>query len=266
MPEGDTIFRAAARIRPLLAGKELEAATGHERWIDPGSFVGQKIDRVEARGKHLLIHFGDGRAIHSHLGMDGAWHVYREGEPWHKPERNAALVLRADGAVCVCFTPKTLQILSRDGLRRHEHLRLLGPDLLGPEFDAGEALRRLRMNDELPIGEAVMNQRLVAGIGNIYKSETLFLSKVDPFAPVSSLSDEQWLKLLALARKLMRRNLTTQTRTIRLGRDSGRMHVYGRPGSPCFTCGTIILVRRQGDQGRTTFWCPSCQPPAVSNS
>jgi endonuclease-8 len=154
-----------------------------------------------------------------------------------------------------------LQILSPDRLRRHEHLRLLGPDLLSPDFDAAEALRRLRMNNEFPIGEAVMNQRLVAGIGNIYKSETLFLSKVDPFASVGSLGDEAWLALLALARKLMRRNLATQTRKIRLAGDGGKMWAYGRPGKPCFKCGTIILIRRQGDQGRTTFWCPQCQPP-----
>src|SRR5690606_9162100 len=149
----------------------------------------------------------DGRAIHSHLGMTGSWHVYRPGEAWHKPEKYARLVLEVPGFVVICFTPMVLELCSPTALRRHQFINNLGPDLLAPEIDIPDMISRFRQHNNTPIGEAVMNQTVICGIGNIYKSELLFLSNINPFATVSSLTDETLYNFLELARDLMRQNL-----------------------------------------------------------
>jgi len=259
MPEGDTIYRTAVRLRAVLEGRRIETARGREAALAAESLSGTEVASIEARGKHLLIHLGDGRALHTHLGMHGAWHIYQPGEPWRKPERRAGIVLETGGTVAVCFNPKTLELLTPDRLRRHEHLRRLGPDLLARRFDAPEALRRFRVHNPTPIGEALMNQSIVCGIGNVYKSEILFLSRIDPFVPIASLPDEGILALMEKARDLMSRNLEGYPRRTRFSCDRSRHWVYGRSGKPCLVCGGTIRIRRQGDQGRTTFWCPTCQ-------
>ena len=161
MPEGDTIFRTATRLRPFLVGRTIEAARARDPLFPAGTLVGRAFLAVEARGKHLLMHLDDGRTIHSHLGMHGSWHWYPPGEPWQKDRRLAALVVEVPGSVCVCFSPKVLQLLSADQLRRHPHLSHLGPDLLAEQVDDAEVLRRFRVHDRTPIGEAVMNQSIV---------------------------------------------------------------------------------------------------------
>lgn len=195
------------------------------------------------------------------MGMTGSWHVYHPGQPWRKPERYAALVLAINRLEVVCFSPRLLELLTADQLRRHPHLQRLGPDLLDPQFDAAAAVARLRSRNGVPLGEAVMNQRLVAGIGNIYKSEVLFIMGFDPFSPVGCYSDEELAAMLSKARYLLRRNSGGPNRTTRFGSDAGRMWVYGRSGQPCPKCGATIRLRRQGEAGRTTCWCPECQPP-----
>lgn len=262
MPEGDTIFRSAVQLRRALAGQCINASTTWDRVRNSplAELAGRTIVAVEARGKHLLMHLDDGSAIHSHMGMTGSWHLYPQGEPWQKPARNAALVLSLESLSAVCFTPELLELLTADGLRRHEHLNSLGPDLLAGEFAMHAALGRFRMVDRLPLGEAVMNQRVVCGIGNVYKSEVLFLRRLDPFAPVAAFADEELSEMLAEARRHMLRNLDGRPRQTRVG-PGGRLWVYGRNGRPCYKCSAVIEIRRQGDAGRTTFWCPSCQPP-----
>jgi endonuclease-8 len=232
------------------------------RWLGPAaeSLVQHAIASIEARGKHLLIHLDNGHTVHSHLGMHGAWHVYATGEAWQKPERQAALVIEVPDAVCVCFNPKTLELLTAAQLRRHPHLSRLGPDLLAATIDEAEVLRRFRVHNAAPIGEAVMNQTIICGIGNVYKSEVLFLARINPFHAVADLSDEQILQIVTTASDWMRRNLTGSPRRTRFGLDGQRLWVYGRSGQPCFACGEPIQLRRQGDLGRTTFWCPHCQP------
>lgn len=259
MPEGDTIFRTAARLRPLLQGRAIVAARA--RWPDfpADSLVARVVTSVEARGKHLLIHTDDSRTIHSHLGMHGAWHVYRPDESWQKSERQAALVIETAEDVWVCFNPKLLDMLTATRLRRHPHLCRLGPDLLAEGLDEDEVLRRFRVHDPTPIGEAVMNQTIVCGIGNVYKSEVLFLTKVNPFVIVGKLSDERLVQIVYSAKKWMTENLGRSPRQTRFGLDGARLWVYGRSGKACFTCGQRIRLSRQGDLGRTTFWCPSCQ-------
>jgi endonuclease-8 len=276
MPEGDTLFRTAARLRPILQGRRIEAATAREPEFQARSLVNQVIEAVDARGKHLLIRLDDSRTIHSHLGMHGSWHVYGKGEPWRKNKRLAGLVIEVDenptdgestpenasprASVCVCFNPKTLELLSETQLRRHPHLSRLGPDLLGGELDMEEVVRRFRVHDQTPIGGAVMNQTIVCGIGNIYKSEVLFMTRINPFRPVAKLSDEDIARIVNSARKWLRFNAVGgYPRRTRSGLDGASLWVYGRGGRACFRCRTRIRVRRQGDLGRTTFWCPRCQ-------
>ena len=259
MPEGDTIYRTASRLRPLLEGRRISAAESRLAALAAATLVGQTVITVESRGKHLLIHFDDRRVLHSHLGMHGSWHVYRPGEPWHKPRAWAALVLETADAICACFRPQTLELLSDTGFRRHPYLHRLGPDLLGQQLDEATVLARFRVHNATPIGQAVMNQTIVCGIGNVYKSEVLFMTRVDPFAPVGRLGDETILQIVHRAAELLSRNLGGQRRRTRPSLDGQRLWVYGRNGQPCFSCGEPIRVRRQGDLGRTTYWCPKCQ-------
>jgi endonuclease-8 len=276
------------------------------------------IEAVEAHGKHLLIRFDDGRALHSHMRMTGSWHIYRPGEAWQKPERAARFVIETDDFVAVCFnapvvdlvktapplqpqTPPQIQNLpdaattsgietpsaqpkspdrpppidvplrSRMGrsLGHAADLERLGPDLLKEGFDKAEATRRLRARADTPIGEAVLDQSAIAGIGNIYKSETLFVCRVSPFAAVGSLPDETLDQVIEKARELMSQNLSPGPRTTRFRRGLGgpgrtsRYWVYKRSGDPCLVCGSTIRMRRQGLSARSTYFCPRCQgaPP-----
>jgi endonuclease VIII len=264
MPEGDTIFRAAVALRKVMDGRFVVAARG--RGV-PGAakLVGRQVSGIEARGKHLLMHFEDRSALHSHMGMTGSWHIYRLGETWQKPERRAGVVLElgvdrrsAAESVVVCFSPQVLELLSETALRRHVWLSKLGPDILSAAFDISDAVQRFRTRDTLSLGEALLNQAIVCGVGNVYKSEALFLTGRDPFAPVSSLTDEQLAELIRTSRDLMLRNLQSFPRTTRF--EAGeKQWVYGRKDQPCFKCGTPIAMRRQGDLGRSTYWCPGCQ-------
>jgi len=224
------------------------------------SLAGRRIDSVTARGKHLLIALDDGRVIHSHMGMTGSWHIYRPGEAWRKPATRAAMSIDCRDVCAVCFTPRLLEVLTASALRRHDYLNRLGPDLLAPAALESDVLPRFRRVNNLPIGEAVMNQTVVSGIGNVYKSEILFSLRLHPLTPVSALSDEIILRLVTDASRLMAQNLGGRPRTTRHALDGGRYHVYGRGGEACYRCGTAIVVTRQGDAGRTTYFCPVCQP------
>lgn len=264
MPEGDTIFRAADTLTRAIGGKivrrarsSLSALAGAE------SLAGHRIERVEASGKHLIIAFDDGRVIHSHMRMTGSWHIYRPGEAWLKPERMARIVLETDDFVAVCFNAPVVELL-RAGAGAsgapHPSVRHLGPDLLKDNFDGIEARRRLQALAPAPIGDAIMRQTAVAGIGNVYKSEVLFLCRVDPFLSVGALSDEALDRVIEKGRELMGQNLGGGPRTTRRALHGPRVWVYGRSGEPCLVCGTIIRMRRQGLAGRSTYWCPGCQP------
>jgi endonuclease-8 len=193
------------------------------------------------------------------MGMTGSWHIYRPGEPWQKPAHRAAVVIECSQACVVCFTPKLLELLSAAQLRRHDYLRRLGPDLLGWPPSDEDVVARFRQCNSLPIGEAVMNQTVVSGIGNVYKSEVLFHQHLHPQTPVRDLRDEQILALVAVSRELMQQNLSGRPRTTRHALDGGRFWVFSRSGKPCYACGTPIALIRQGDAGRTTYFCPQCQ-------
>lgn len=264
MPEGDTLYRIAAAVRPILVGKPITAASSSDRTtvdpIDAPSLVGRTFVAVESRGKHLILATDDDRTVHAHLGMTGSVHVYPVGEPWRKRPSSAALAVWTETHVVVTFSPRSLELVSATRLRRDPHLRRLGPDLMLATSDLREALARLRVHNAAPIGEAVMNQTIAAGIGNVYKSETLFLERINPWTRVGELSDERLLRYLGEARRLMRLNRGPGRRVTRFGDDGGRHWVYGRRGEPCYRCGETITLRRQGDAGRTTYWCARCQP------
>lgn len=268
MPEGDTLYRIANRLRPVLAGNVVKDASANPprtgAVIEAASLIGKRVELVEATGKHLLVTFDDRQVLHSHLGMTGSWHVYAPGETWHKPVRQAGVVLSTNDHVVVNFSPKLLELVSEQAIKRNSYLRRLGPDMMLAETEVAEVLPRLRKFARLPIGEAVMNQTIAAGIGNIYKSESLFLAKINPWQPVGELADDKLLRYLQLTKKLMRRNRHGGERTTRFAVDGPRLWVYGRSGQQCLVCGEVIQIRRQGDQGRTTYWCADCQATAVS--
>lgn len=259
MPEGDTLYRIAVTLQKAIAGRTVRAFRSPLPALAAAGLEGRTITKVEALGKNLLIHFDDGRALHTHLRMTGSWHVYRPGERWFKSERQARAVIETDAFVAVCFNAPVVELLAAGGVERHEGLRGLGPDVLKDDFDPLEARRRLRERDDSPIGEALMVQRALAGIGNIYKSETLFVCRANPFAKVAAFDDERLDAIVAKARELMMRNVGAGPRTTRASLDGRRYWVYGRSGRACYACGATIRLLRQGDAGRTTYYCPRCQ-------
>jgi endonuclease-8 len=254
--EGDTIHRLARRLGAALAGERIVAARapsprsplhrGAER------LQGLRLESAEARGKHLLLGFEDGLVLRSHLRMGGAWHLYRRGEPWRRAERRAWLVLTADGVEAVQFDGPELELLRRSQLASHPRLGRLGPDLLAPEFTVAAGVAALRRGDERRrLGDALLDQSLIAGIGNIYKSEGCHRAGIDPWRQVGGLGDEELAAVVAATAELMRE-----------GAAAGRLpkRVYRAAGRPCPRCrDTLIRSRGQGDDNRTTYWCPVCQ-------
>jgi endonuclease-8 len=264
MPEGDTLYRAAANVRPVLEGRVVVGAhsnpTPGNHAVYAAPLVGRVATKVRASGKQLFVFFAGELVVHSHLGMTGSWHVYPRRAAWNKPASRAGLVLSTDSHDVVLFSPKLLELVTATAFRRNDYLRRLGPDLMLPASDLGQAVERMRIHNAAPIGEAVMNQTIAAGIGNIYKSETLFLTRINPWTRVGELSDERLRAYLEEARVLMRRNRGSGPRVTRFRGDGGHLWVYGRRGEPCYECGGVVTLRRQGDAGRTTYWCAACQP------
>ena len=269
MPEGDTIFRTATVLRRALVGGVARRALaqpgpGMARVPSLDPLVGRRVEAVNALGKHLLIGFSDGLWLRTHMRMKGSWHRYRPGEQWRLPLARASCLLETDTAVAVCFDAPVVELLTDAELSRHPGLRSLGPDLLAEVLDLAEAVRRFRERATVPLGEALLDQRAVAGIGNVIKSEACFMERLDPWAPVSLFSDEELTSVVGRAGALLAANIGGWARvtTGLRGREES-LWVYGRAGRPCRRCGTPIQARRQGEQSRTTYWCPSCQPGRV---
>jgi endonuclease-8 len=277
MPEGDTLHRTADGLRPYLIGRPVTAARANGPGAIPQvqRLVGATVTEVEAIGKNLLIRFDTGLELRTHLRMNGSWHRYRPGERWRRPAARARLVLEVPGAVAVCFDAPVVELLEVRAERLHPALAALGPDLLAPDFEptgAAEALRRLRdlARADRAIAQALLDQRALAGIGNVYKSEVLFIERVDPWAPVGKVPDEALTRLVATAHRLLVANADRRggPERVTTGRaraaDGQPLWVYGRAGRPCRRCGTLIASRRQGTElPRLTFWCPRCQGVAV---
>ncbi|WP_052666984.1 Fpg/Nei family DNA glycosylase [Nitriliruptor alkaliphilus] len=266
MPEGDTIHRTAARLRSVLVGQPL---TGVDlpRLPEPWPAVGATVTGIEARGKHLLIRTSDGLVLHTHQLMTGSWHLYAPGARWRKSPRAARAVLTVPGAVAVCFASPVVEVLDARAEARHPALRALGPDLCDPAADIDEALRRLAAlcPPERSIGEALLDQRIACGVGNVYRCDVLFLHGLHPATPVGAVPDPTRRALLTTAGQLLRANLAaTATRTTVAGGPPGRLWVYGRVGQPCRRCGAPIAGGHLGQHARTVHWCPTCQPAVTT--
>jgi len=266
MPEGDTIFRTAEVLRAALVGRSITAARaqarpGLRRVPDLSRLVGASVGSVESRGKHLLIGFDNGLTLRSHLRMSGSWHRYRPGERWRRPMREAGAVLETPDSVVVAFNTPVVELLTDAALRRSRALLELGPDLLAREFDGAEALRRLRERGDEQLGNALLDQRAVAGIGNVYKSEVTFIERLDPWSSVAAFEDRELESALNTARRLLQTNTRGGVRvtTGTWARGQG-LWVYGRAERPCRRCGNLILSARQGELARLTYWCARCQP------
>ena len=238
------------------------------RIADDRPIVGRTIESVSARGKHLLIAFSGDLVLRTHMRMNGSWHLYRAGIKWQRPARDMRVLVGAGDIEAVGFNVPVAELLTARDLARHAQLNALGPDLLDPAFDAAEAARRRRARGREAIGDALLNQRVLAGIGNVFKSEILFLAGIEPFTPVASLSDAELERLVATSREQLAANVMTRSQTLSpsIGRRTTRsldpnkkLWVYGRGGKPCRTCGGPILARKTGLDARLTYWCPRCQ-------
>jgi endonuclease VIII len=257
MPEGDTIHRAAGQIRAALAGRVPERiATPHprhrlDRW--PEKLAGRALSAVDAHGKHLFLRFQGGLTLHSHLRMTGSWAVQAEGRPPRRSMRRAWLILAGGGWEVVEFDGPVLELMSDARVRADPRLSGLGPDVIGERFDERRFLTRLREDDPTrPIGDALLDQRTVAGIGNMWKAESCFAAGLDPWRPTAEVGDAEVLAAVAFARERMGRSAREGAHT--------RPHaVYRQAGRPCPRCGTAIRQRGQWENNRVTFWCPGCQ-------
>jgi endonuclease-8 len=263
VPEGDTIFRAAAQLRAALVGKELVAL---EIRRDPRGRrppePGVTITTVESSGKHLLITFSDGQVLHTHMQMAGAWHVYAPGQRWRRPGHTARVIVRvADGTSAVCFNAPIVELRSAGDARERptrasRMLDRLGPDLCSTDVDLDAVVARVALLDPATeLAVALLDQRVAAGIGNVFKSEVCWAERVSPFVPIGAIDEPDRLRIYTTARRQLTSNLTSGRRTTyRNG-----LAVYRRARLPCPRCGTIIRAGKDQTQ-RSTYWCPACQP------
>jgi len=259
MPEGDTIYRAARRLNDALAGRtvthfesvfaKVGAAASHL------AIRGRTIDRVDARGKHLLMWFTGDVVLRTHMRMHGAWHLYPRGARWRHPHSDMRILIGTPEYEAVAFNVPVAELTTRRDLDRNASVQSLGPDILTDAFDAADAARRIERAPDIDIGTALLDQQTIAGIGNIFKCEALFASGVEPFTPVADLSHDDIARVVEKARRLMRAAITGRRMPF---------SVYSRGGQPCRRCGTVIARRQEGSGSRVTYWCPRCQPRRVA--
>lgn len=259
MPEGDTLFRLATRMRPLLLGREIVGAEArepaHVRGLD-----GAVVSEVRSVGKHLLIGFDDETLLRVHLGIKGRWFFGARGARWPRGRSDMGLLLSTESHDLVCFWPKAVERFPRRHLGQHKILSRLGPDLADVDADLDEVFRRAREEErgELDVADLLLDQRVSAGLGNVYKCEALFLERLHPWTAVRALDDDRLRSLLARAHRLLRANLGVARRNT-TGLRQRRLWVYGQSRRPCLVCGGPIAVEPQGEDARLTWWCPHCQ-------
>jgi endonuclease-8 len=275
MPEGDTIFRAARTLNRALAG---QAVTKFETQLpqlsrvdDDSPIAGRIVESVDSAGKWMRIYFSGDLILLTHMLMSGSWHIYRSSEAWQRPRVQMRVAIYTKDFVAVAFQVPIAEFHTAATLQRHRSVQRLGPDVLDSEFDEAAAVRQLRTEPDLETGVAMLRQSLVAGMGNVFKSEVCFASRVNPFRLIGSLSENELQLLMRNARTFMRNNVseasgdaivtyTGMRRTTGRANPAERLWVYKRAGQPCRRCGTSIMSGKQGLDARVTFWCPSCQP------
>ena len=274
MPEGDTILRTATVLRRALAGR---VVTGFELVaprMTPAAarrqVVGGTAKAVESNGKHLLITFttdGEDVVLHTHMPMQGQWHVYRPGERWWFAPSKARVVIRTDEYIAPCETPPVVELMTAREVALHPVVPELGPDVIADEFDADEGIRRLRAQPARDIATALLDQRTLSGIGNEFKNEVLFITRISPWTKVADLDDAELRRILAVSRDLMRRNRDGGPRRTRFVLDRRqRVWVQERTGLPCYECGTPIAWGTHAGEFRKSWYCPSCQNVSELNS
>jgi endonuclease-8 len=276
MPEGDTIFRTARAMGRALAGKPV---TGFRstyplltRFNDDTPLAGQVVDRVESRGKWLLIHFSGGATLATHMLMSGSWHIYRPGQRWQKPASQMRIVLENRDYQTVGFLVPVAKMYTAQSLARDRRIPSPGADVLNPDFDPAAAMMRIRSCAHEEVGDVLLHQEVLAGVGNVFKSEVCFVEGVNPFCRVVALSEAQIDALIGTAKRLVAANVLEDSantivtyrglnrRTTNHSSPEDNLWVYGRRGEPCRRCGAPIRRRIQGPDARVTFWCQTCQP------
>jgi endonuclease-8 len=279
MPEGDTIYRSARALAKVLVGKHVtKFDTGYAHLAavdDDRPVVGRLIEKVEAQGKWLLIHFSGDLILVSHMLMNGSWHIYRTGEKWWMPKKAMRVLLEVDGWQAVAFNVPVAEFHTGASLARKSSVPKLGPDVLSDSYsaDVGYAALKARAasHPEDEIANVLLNQRVIAGLGNVYKSEVCFAARVHPFRSMKTISDDEMRQMADVAQRYMKANVvegssegivtyTGKRRTTHQTRKEDRLWVYGRRGLECRRCGGVIAYRKQGPGARSTYWCTECQP------
>ena len=267
MPEGDTIRKIAHRMMQTCVGQRIIRFESRTPTVHRDDLVGRLVEDAEARGKHLLIYLEGDLIFHTHLGREGRWRLQRQRAD--RRLNRVGTMLSVRGWDAVCDGAPIAEWLSPWQLAKHPLLANLGPDILSPKFDVDDAIQRLLANTGQPLGVALLNQRVCAGIGNIYKSEMLFICGLNPFSTVDSFTHDELEMLLSRTRRWMRRNLDAGRRRTRW-LDRGTKWVYTRAGEHCLKCDTLIEMKRQGPRQRSTYFCPHCQgvlrPPLTKHS
>ena len=280
MPEGDTIFRTARTLHRALAGKPI---TGFRsayplltRFHDDTPLTGRTVEQVESRGKWLLIHFSGGATLVTHMLMSGSWHIYKPGERWQRPASSARIVLESPDYHAIAFDVPVAEMHTPQSLARDRRIPAPTGDLLSADFDADAILARILAEPGEELGNILLRQHILAGVGNVFKSEVCFAAGLNPFRKIATLTREEIAGVLAIARRQLAANVLEDSsnvivtyrgigrRTTRQSNPSANLWVYSRQDQPCRKCGEPIQARKQGPDARFTFWCPRCQPLPAS--
>jgi endonuclease-8 len=276
VPEGDTIFRTARSLSRALVGKPITGFRSNypliTRFHDDTPLTGQQVERVESRGKWLLIHFSGGGILVTHMLMSGSWHIYRPGDRWLQPRVNMRIVIETSTCQAVGFRVPVAQMHTARSLLRDRRIPQAANDVLSAEFNPKSAAQRLRDYAQEEIGDVLLHQEVLAGVGNVYKSEICFVNGINPFCKVEALSADQLDALVHSAQRLISANVLENSgdvivtyrgenrRTTHEPDPGASLWVYGRNSEPCRRCGDRVRRRIQGPQARVTFWCQNCQP------
>ena len=278
MPEGDTIYRAARALQKALGGK---VVTGFETGLaklarvdDDAPLVGRVVEKVESQGKWLLMHFSGDLVLVTHMLMNGSWHLYRTGERWRMPRSRMRAVIQTDAWQAVAFNVPIAQFHTARSLERSTQIPKLGPDILASDFTAATGITRLEAHahdhPDAEVGVVLLNQRVLAGLGNVYKSEVAFAAGVNPWRAMRTVTRAEMERMVEFAQRYMQANVAdgkgegimtyagNRRTTARMDKEE-RLWVYGRQGQECRRCGATIMLRKQGEQARSTYWCPECQ-------
>jgi endonuclease-8 len=279
MPEGDTIYRAARALQKALGGKTV---TGFETGLaklasvdDDAPLVGRRVENVESRGKWLLVYFSGDLILVTHMLMSGSWHLYRTGERWRMGRSSMRVLIRTEDWEAVAFHVPIAEFHTARSLERNTQLPKLGPDLLADDFSVESGIARLKEyaaeHPDAEIAVVLLNQRVMAGLGNVYKSEVAFAAGVNPFRAMRTITPKEMEAMVDFAQRYMKANVvdgkgdgivtyTGNRRTTRAMDREERLWVYRRQGQECRRCGATVMMRKQGEQARSTYWCPECQP------